>query len=96
MLKVEPIRVEPELWKCWYGLSEYGDGLYDFCRTHGEYLGMAEEEIPPINDESEQLDEARTRTWAIFTTTLRYILAAVLAVLGLAVIHSFMEETSGK
>ena len=96
LLKVEPIRVEPEVWKCWYGLSEYGDGLYDFCRTHGEYLEIVEEEIPTVNDQSERLDEARTRTWAIFTTTLRYILAFVLAVLGLAVIHSVMEETSSK
>ena len=103
LLKVEPIRVEPELWKCWYGLSEYGDGLYDFCRTHGEYLEKMEDMVSSVSEESEQvdevseqIDEARTKTWAIFKTTLRYMLAFVLTVIGLVVIHSFMEETSSK
>ena len=88
---------------------EYGDGLYDFCRTHGEHWKKVDI-MSPINKESEQPDEAsehvdeaseqldkvRTKTWAIFKTTLRYMLAFVLAVIGLIVIHSFMEETSSK
>ena len=87
------MRAQYEQWECRHDLAWHEDGIYGLCfYTH---LDDADEKVQDeemvVDDEDKRTEDPEKLAWEIFIVVVRYIMAFVLAVVGIAVINEVME-----